>query len=63
MSLFKLHSLPFKGTNNRKQTRGRIKLNEKIQSIPIYKKDEFGQILELIGYKYIQHPILPKTKS
>ena len=51
----KLHSAPFSGTNNRKWTLGRMKLMQKVQSIPMFEKDEFGRKTKFLGYKYIHH--------
>lgn len=48
-----LHPNPHKGirtTNNRKWTKGRVKLLPKVQSIPVY--DEKGCLL---GFKHIIH--------
>ena len=55
MVKLKLHSAPYSGTNNRKYTLGRIKLMDKVQSIPIYKKDKNGRIVKFLGFKYIYH--------
>ena len=43
-----LHTAPFKGTNNRKLTKARRKMNKRVQSITIFNED--GQFE---GYKYI----------
>jgi hypothetical protein len=52
---FKLHSAPYSGTNNRKKTLGRLKAMEKVQSIPIFEKDEFNRNIKFLGFKYIYH--------
>lgn len=51
----KLHSAPYSGTNNRKQTLGRMKLMSKVQSVPVWEKDEFGRKKKFLGFKYIEH--------
>lgn len=43
-----LHTAPFKGTNNRKLTKARRKMNKRIQSIAVFNEEG---VLE--GYKYI----------
>jgi hypothetical protein len=55
MSNEKLHSTPYRGTNNRKWTLSRLKSMSKVQSIPVYEKDEFGRNIKFLGYKYIHH--------
>lgn len=55
MKQTKLHSAPYSGANNRKWTLGRVKLMSKVQSIPIYEKDTYGNNKKLLGYKYIYH--------
>lgn len=51
-----LHARPFQGgNNNRKMTLCRYIQKKKVQSIPIYEKDEFGRNKKLLGYKYINH--------
>lgn len=51
----KLHSAPYGGTNNRKWTLGRMKLMSKVQSIPIWEKDEYGRKIKFLGFKYVEH--------
>lgn len=51
----KLHSAPYSGTNNRKWTLGRWKLMSKVQSIPVWEKDELGRKKKFLGFKYIEH--------
>lgn len=55
MAEVKLHSAPYSGTNNRKWTLGRMKLMSKVQSIPMFEKDEHGRNVNFLGYKYINH--------
>jgi hypothetical protein len=55
MAEVKLHSAPYSGTNNRKWTLGRMKLMHKVQSIPMFEKDEHGRNIKFLGYKYIKH--------
>lgn len=51
----KLHALPYKGTNNRKKTKGRLKVDALTQSIPVYEKDNMGRNVKLLGYNHVYH--------
>jgi len=58
MQNYPIHATPYNGTNNRKKTRGRIKADQTVQSIPIYEKIILQDIEfngKLLGYRYITH--------
>ena len=48
------HKHPYKGTNNRKKTISRLKSDARVQSVPIYSRNDSGQI-EFNGYRHINH--------
>lgn len=54
-----LHPQPFRLRNNRKLTLARLKMLDKVQSIPVYEelKDKNGYKYygKLLGYKHIYH--------
>jgi len=50
-----LNSAPYSGTNNRKMTLGRMKLMDKVQSVPVFEKDKYGRNVKLLGFRYIYH--------
>lgn len=45
---------PYNGTNNRKKTISRLKSDARVQSIPIFSKNDNNQI-EFNGYRHISH--------